>query len=308
MLVVYLGVLGQNDRFGLQRFSQLAKDVGTGTAMRVAAEDLPSIQSAWAELAELAADGQKPPSSCRMTAYVLRGYMSLLYQRIGAGSRLLVNINPNTLERQNAFLSRFDLTGTQVRIRSSTSHLIVLDRSAGAFRDFRLFGGVDQVQIQQPNAIWYGGDSLPVLVADGPFLTVNAETDLPSEWNARELACIAAWHGAGFGGVLAVSGNFFGDPYDGPTGLHWPGIEANEQLAQNVMQYLIEGRARANPEDRCQRVEINLADFVFGVLKRSDDDWWNKYVPLPIRQKCAQRQEEELNRLPKEGRILTSST
>ena len=157
MLVVYLGVLGQNDRFGLQRFSQLAKDVGTEIRyVRVAAEDLPSIQSAWAELAELAhtADAFIMPDDCVLYS---EEYTSLLYQRIGAGSRLLVNINPNTLERQNAFLSRFDLTGTQVRIRSSTSHLIVLDRSAGAFRDFRLFGGVDQVQIPaECHMVWRG--------------------------------------------------------------------------------------------------------------------------------------------------------
>ena len=165
----------------------------------------------------------------------------------------------------------------------------------------RLFAGVDEVQIGLPNAVWYGGDSLPVLVADDRYPVSDGESDLPSDWNARELACAAAWHGADQGGVLAMSGNYFLDPFDGFTGLHFPGIEANQSLARNVVKYLTEGRPPVTPEDRCQRIEINLADVVFGILKQSHRDWWTEYVPLTIRQKCAERQEEEKNRLPKEA-------
>jgi hypothetical protein len=176
-----------------------------------------------------------------------------------------------------------------------------LKRSAEQFRDVRLFAGVESVEAQQPNAIWYGGDSLPVLVASDEYLALNGETDLPSDWNARELASIAAWHGPDGGGVLAMSGGYVHDPYIGGTGIEWPGIEANEAFARNVLTYLLEGRPAVTPEDRCQRIEINLADSVFGVLKASRDDWWTEMVALTIRQKCAQRQEEEKNRLPKEA-------
>jgi hypothetical protein len=228
-------------------------------------------------------------------------YVKCLHGRIQSGARVLVRLDENHLERQNAFLAKYDLTGTKVRIRSPLTPTIVLKRSADCFRDVRLFAGVDEVRIQHPNAIWYGGESLPVLIADDEYLAIDGEKDLPLDWNARELACIAAWHGSAHGGVLAMSGGYFHDPYDGPTGVRWPGIEANERLAQNVIRYLTEGRPSETPEDRCQRIEINLADFVFGILKKAHTDWWTEFVPLPVRQKCAQRQEEENNRLPKEA-------
>jgi hypothetical protein len=228
-------------------------------------------------------------------------YTNRLRDHIKAGARLLVRLDENCLDRQNAFLAKYDLTGTNVRIRSVSMPRVILKRSADCFRDVRLFAGVDEVQIQGPNAIWYGGESLPVLVADDQYVAIDGEKDLPLDWNARELPCIGAWHGLEHGGVLAMSGGYFHDPYDGPTGVRWPGIEANERLAQNVIRYLTEGRPSLTPEDRCQRIEINVADFVFGILKKAQADWWTEFVPLPVRQKCAQRQEEENNRLPKEA-------
>jgi hypothetical protein len=68
-----------------------------------------------------------------------------------------------------------------------------------------------------------------------------------------------------------------------------------------MLRFLSEGQKRIAPEDRCQRIEINLADFVFGILKSGGGDWWTEAVPLPVRQKCASRQEEEAKRLPKEA-------
>jgi len=55
------------------------------------------------------------------------------------------------------------------------------------------------------------------------------------------------------------------------------------------------------PEDLCKRIEINLCDFVLGVLKSSGEGSWEDKVALTIRQKTALRQEEERNRLPKEA-------
>lgn len=301
MLIAYLAALGPKDRFCYQRLSDLAKEMGSDIRfVRAVDYDEDSVQSAWTAFAQLLreADAFFMPDD---TVAYSEEYTEQLYERVEAGSRLLVRLDENYLDRQNAFLSKFDLTGTRVRIRSVSSRLVTLRRSADTFRDVRLFGGVEEVEVQQPNAIWYGGESLPVLVADNQYLAINGETDLPSDWNARELACAAAWHGAGQGGVLAMSGAYFSDPYEGATGVHWPGIEPNMKLARNVLQYLAEGRSHATPEDRCQRIEINLADFVFGVLKRSSQEWWTELVPLTIRQKCAQRQEEERNRLPKEA-------
>jgi len=59
-----------------------------------------------------------------------------------------------------------------------------------------------------------------------------------------------------------------------------------------------EARRDVDIEERCKRIEIDLANFVLNVLKKANlKDWWEEYVPMDIRQKCANRQEEENNRI-----------
>jgi len=298
MIIGFLTILSPRDRFWYERFSALAREMGAEMrVVREAGDGVEAARLAWTQLKGLISetDAFFLPDD---TLLMVEEYAQLLHERVQSGARLLVRLNENCLRLQNTFLAKYDLTGTTVRIRSRSTPLISLKRSPDNYRDVRLFVSVDEVRIQNPNAIWYGGESLPVLVADDQYLAIDGETDFPSDWNARELACAAAWHGAKRAGVLAISGGYFEDPFDGATGIHWPGIEVNRQLARNMLEYLTEGRPCDTPEDRCNRIEINLTDFVFGVLKACGSDWWNAFVPEKIRQKCTQRRDQERGRFP----------
>ena len=59
--------------------------------------------------------------------------------------------------------------------------------------------------------------------------------------------------------------------------------------------------ASPSAETLFKAVEMRLAGFVLTVLKQSQPNWWEECVPLTMRQECAQRQEEEKNRWPKEA-------
>jgi hypothetical protein len=220
-----------------------------------------------------------------------------MHQRIAQDARVLVQLVPSSedvMGKWNHWLARYDLTTTVVRIHGPDSDhpRVTVKRDADSFRDARLFQGVDEVVLSQPWAIWYGGESLPLLLC-GAKAELATEWDVPTEWNGRELACMAIWYGDHGGGVLASSGPAFFDPF----------LPQNERLATNVIRFLCEaGTERpATPEDHCQRIEVNLCIFVLGVVRATGEDWWTARVPLTIRQKCAARQEEEKCRLPKEA-------
>jgi hypothetical protein len=302
MTIGYLAPLEQRQEFYFSKLRELAQQANSDIDIsRYSSPDTDAANETWAKLRRFIEE-------CNALiipeeAIILRvpEFVTAIHERITEGCRVLFQINESYLEKQNAFLAHYDLTGTRTRIRSHNIPVLSLTRSAEKFRDFRLLAGVDSVEVQQPNAIWHYGESLPVLMASKDFLVNNGETDLPADWNAGELACVAAWHNSEGGGVLAMSGNYFRDPYRGATGVHWPGIEANECFANNVLTYLLDGQPPVTPEDRIQRIEINLVDFVLGILQLNTVNWWTEYVPLKIRQKCAQRQEEENNQLPKKA-------
>ena len=235
------------------------------------------------------------------TVFLYPGMFDLLHARIAAGARAVILLDENDLESQNAFLSQYDLTGTRIRIRKDGSPTVRFSRSGDCLRDLRMFVGVDEVLVQQPNAIWYGGESYPFLVGGDDTVSVSdGETDFLVDWNSRELASIAAWHSADGGGVLAIAGNCLTDAYTGITGHSFPGIEANASFAKNLLVYLHEGRPSDSPEDHCKRVEINIADFALNQLKLRGANWWNETVSEKIRQKCDARRLQEQKGLPVE--------
>lgn len=99
------------------------------------------------------------------------------------------------------------------------------------------------------------------------------------------------------------------NPYTGPTECYFPGIEANERFAKNLLSYLQRAVKAAKPEaildgnNLCDHIEENLAAFVLDTLseRAEGEDWWTEFVPLNIRTSCAQRQEEERNQFPREA-------
>jgi hypothetical protein len=236
-----------------------------------------------------------------------------LHKRVKCGARVLVTPYFDQLDKWNGFLAPYDLTVSTIRIHKSifnkpgyNFHEPVIKRSAHTFRDARLFQGVDEVVLQSPVAIWYGGESLPILCATENEMPVDGTTDLlpnpegkvdpstglPEDWNARKLACMAIWYGESDGAVLASAGPGFSDPF----------IESNKGLAANLIRFLCDNvNPTLSAEQHYSRIEVNLADFVFGIVKATGEDWWSEHIPLPIRQKCAQRQEEEKCQWPKEA-------
>jgi len=234
-------------------------------------------------------------------------------RRIKDGARLLVTPFINKLDNWNAFLAPYDLLVTTLRIyRREGKTLfgrdgeITIARSAHSFRDAHLFRGVHQVVLRQPVAIWYGGESLPLLMATETELPIDATTDFlpvpeppsdpqirfPPEWNARELACMAVWYGEKGGAVLASVGPVLSDPF----------IDQNQVLAANIIAFLAENsKPPMSAVDICHNIEICLVDFVLGVLRSTGDNWWTERIQFQIREKCAVRHEEEKCHYPKEA-------
>ncbi len=289
MKVLSLDILTKNDCFAYSQLAEIAADSG-GQIQYVQEQGtgVDYAQSAWEQLEQLLDDAD---SMILSYSDVLRvpAFLKKIHQKIKDGARLLIILKEDIIDSQNAFLARYDLTFTKYRIRSIDSPTIKFTRSAESFRDFRLFSGVDKVVAQQPNAIWYSENSLPILVGADEGIVLDGNQDLPSDWNTRELASIAGWHSENGGGVLAVAGNYLSDPNVGATGVKWPGIEANRQFAKNIIQYLVEGTPADSPYGIVSQIETTLGDFVLKSLRNDASDWWTSRVPEQIRQKCEQR-------------------
>ena len=109
-----------------------------------------------------------------------------------------------------------------------------------------LFSDVTEVLIQQPDTIWYGGDTIHLLTATEEQISVTSG-DLLGNWNGRQPSCMVGRNVPNRELVIAISGNIFGDPYIGAMGQEFPGITKNEILANNLLRYL---KAKAkNPSD-----------------------------------------------------------
>lgn len=241
-----------------------------------------------------------------------REAVEAMHAVIGEGKRLFVGLDPNTLGPLNSFLDRYGIEGTHVGVfakRHTTGHprLIRITRAddARSFRDERLLEGVESVLIQQPQAIRYGGEASPVLTIPLEHAGVyDLGTDFPSTWTSPEVTCLALSEGSdGIGGVLALSGTLFHDPYAGPLGHSFPGISENRRLAGNVARWLVAPADSVNPRastafELVDRIERSLVEYVEITLSLTIDDWWQGGVPGSIRQKCRKRREQEGNQLP----------
>jgi hypothetical protein len=307
MLLAYMDPVSNDVPFDYKHWAGMARDVGITMDYpdfggSTAQEVIVAWARAWRLLKEADAFIVESPGFFETQPSLAERF----HQRIRDGARAIIRPivgHVTELEWWYGFLVPYDLAATTVNIVGAQGNRldVSVKRSDDSFRHPALFAGIEEVIIDTPGAIWYGGESWPVLVASEAHRVVEATPDWPADWNARELACMAAWYGENGGAVLAVLGQLFSDPCSDHFGQERLGIRRNERLAANVLRFLSEGKRVIAPEDRCQRIEINLADFTFGVLKAADQDWWTQFVPLPIRQKCATRQEEENNRLPREA-------
>jgi hypothetical protein len=310
MRLGYLRMICDTDPFSRVRFAEMAKSAGMTFEYPSfgSLHDIEGAKRGWASSKQLLDEAD---------AFILDGlplehvqeFASRLHDRISAGARAVVFPYPGNREHLRwwqDFLERYNIRPSWVKLvgpRGERSGL-TFRREENCFRDPELFAGVDTVLADSPFALWYGGEAWPVLVGSSAHWGVEASTDLPEDWNGREMACMAVWHGQTGGAVLvSYAYGILSDPVTLPLGGPRPGIELNGVFARNILRFLEHSKRNEplTPSDLCKRIEINLVDFVFGVLKPIDKNWWVNCVPLTIRQEAAKRQEEERNKLTKEA-------
>jgi len=239
--------------------------------------------------------------------------VSAIKDRVSNGVPLLVWISPNSVETLNPFLIAYGFEATKLAIHSDAgtdSRIVTLTRkeSPDTFHPHPLLDGVNSLTIETPHAIRYTGPAIPLITLPWQrFMIVDRMTDYPVEWSSPELTCLALSPINETGGVLAISYGLIHDPYTGFTGIEWPGIAAtdNEILTANILKWLAGQSSDLTLPVKAfslvDRIERSLVDFVVARLKSELTDWWTEGIPLPIRKKCAERAEEEGNKIVKEA-------
>jgi len=236
-----------------------------------------------------------------------------LAAQILSGKRLLAELNPGTQDRLDAlnrFLSRYDIKGTMTGIfrrdeaaadvpgwffpEHEQPDLFELIRDAypQSFRDSFVFSNVDRVRIRSPRLIEYGRKANPTLIIpETSSGLIDKTTDLPSDWTARELACVVEYHEEySHGAVLAFSGHIFTDSI----------LDTNQRLSANLLKWL-KGVQASEPQPFAlvSQIEKSLLEVLTKVLGKDVDSWWRRAVPEPIRIECSKRCEQADIPLPK---------
>jgi hypothetical protein len=310
MRIGFLRMVSTGDPFRYFEFAELARTMG----LEVEWPDFGDLQSAehakrgWAQTERLLKEAD---------AFVLDRFplprapeLALLFhKRIDSGAHAVVfphHGDRSSLEDWTHFLARYYVRPSWVKLVGPADERtgLIFRRDEDCLRSPELFTGVDAVVADSPFALWYGGEAWAVLVGAPSHWGVEASTDFPDDWNGREMACMAVWYGHSGGALIVASAyGILTDPVTPPRAGHSSGLANNRALARNLLRFLSHAKQSggATPEDLCKRIEINLVDFVFGVLKPLGDGWWVDHIPLSIRQKASARQEEEGNRRPKEA-------
>lgn len=153
----------------------------------------------------------------------------------------------------------------------------------------------------QPSAIRYGGLATPIITLSlEDRELVERFTDFPAEWTSPEISSIVLSETENGGGVLALSCSFLHDAFR-----MFPGIDGadNAVLAKNIIKWLTGARLVTPPAVQAfefvDHIERSLVSYVHRELVLRFPDWWTDGVPLNVRKKCAERCEEDGNKLPK---------
>jgi hypothetical protein len=240
---------------------------------------------------------------------------TVIHECVAAGHRMLAIAGQDNLEVLNPFLENYGVAGTRLAVHDSTSklhpRLVELDRgnSPDSFRPHPLNTGVQSLVVQHPYAIRYQGNTKPVITLPLDRIDITDQrADLHADWTAPDLSCLVLSPVGEEGGLLSISCSLFSDPYVGPMGDEFPGIEAadNKVLASNILKWL-GGKSLqvANLSsvafDLLDRIERSLVEFTQFKLKNQMADWWTDGVPVSIRVECAKRREEEGRKMPMEA-------
>jgi hypothetical protein len=180
-----------------------------------------------------------------------RDVFEALHARVMSGARMLVCGGERDAEQLNALLAHYQMFLVDVRIRSNglEPHILRIQRGPDTFRDERIFRGVDEVVLLEPNAIWCRGQSRALLVPDRDVLAYGEANIEQSRIQPRELPCMGLWEGPGRAAVLLTAGSLLLDPFSGPGGVPFPGIAANRTLVTNMLTFISEPAARTSARE-----------------------------------------------------------
>jgi len=189
--------------------------------------------------------------------------------------------------------------------------LIQLSRSEYpmAFRDSQLFRGVESLLIQQANGVGCSGYAQPALALPVEMLDIiDVRKDLfVDSFPKPELPVVAiSSRGDWAGQVIAFSAGILHDPYTGPMGHHFPGIEAedNRKLAVNLIR-IVDRAARAayeTWEDAYRLIRSIEGDLTritaMTMTSKYGARWFIDGVSEAIRLECEQRAAREGGKAP----------
>lgn len=285
MRMGYLGYADKNIDLGLERFFGMARESGFQVEIPQFGQSIESARRAFEWGYDLVESAD---------VIILRGSGQTYLQEDHVIQRVIERANndlsllvfPGTGSEitpwWNRFLSKFDIYLPAIRLldKREKSLNATFCESYESFRYPPLFTKVDRVEASDPFAVWYMGESYPVLVADENFQPVDWDTDLPREMNKREMASICV-RPAPSGSSVYVFG------FEALTD------DANGHFACNLLRSLRGPGPQPLAEQLLKQIEINLYEFVSRTLELGDENWWQNLVPEVIRNKCMERRQAE---------------
>jgi hypothetical protein len=106
MVITYLRVLSPTNRFWYERLSQIAREMGAEIRYaRQGGDDTAAVMTSWKLLRTWLEEGDAFFLEDDTILHV-EEYANRLRERVEGGARLLVRLDENSLDRQNAFLAK----------------------------------------------------------------------------------------------------------------------------------------------------------------------------------------------------------
>lgn len=223
-----------------------------------------------------------------------------IHDRILNGARAVFLCRPKSdpdLTLINRFLDPYGMSCSKIKIRDPNESFLTIQRLGDNLRDPSLFAGVAEVYISSARSLYCHGDSFPVLFVSHDHMFID-EADFLLNWFDPALKCVGAvYHNKNDGALICISGMF----------LHDELAERNRQLIRNIVKFLSNSKIppRLKIDRLVKSIERNLADFTILPLKKEREEWWETFVPPPIREFCKRKQMEEKNQIKEIEAYLT---
>lgn len=223
--------------------------------------------------------------------------------RVDRGARMLcMRGTPASL------IAKYGIESTEFRIWNDS---IAKDANPYVLSIEQPYAGPDLLKVgttlhvQQPRLLRYSEQAGPLLVCPPESQVTNSGDRFVPMAN-REKAFAVAWP-VGIGStprVIALAAGLFHDPYQGFTGLEFPGIEANKSFAEAVIRWLAGDRGISQiTNDALQRVhglELDVRDLAFEPLQAVHGAW-SVWAPAKLRDGVAEAKKKRSTNLPEDA-------